>query len=137
MAQDSTKYSTVVSPSFAGDGSNGGGRTGPPFPHPVRSLSTSPPRRAEPAAAGKLQLVAVGNRFCLARQGEATSRQDLPSATDAGSRAERLAPGRGDSADSLRVGGGVGWPAALRSRSSSDEGSIHRYPMIKQKKASQ
>jgi hypothetical protein len=92
-----------------------------------RSLSTSPPRRADPPAAGKLQLVAVGNRFCLARQDEANSaRPGQLSPADAVGKGERAAPGRGDSVDPRRAGGSAGWPAALRSRSSSDEGSIHR-----------
>ncbi len=105
-----------------------GRRDGPPFLPTGRSLSTSPPRRADPPAAGKLQLVAVGNRFCLARQDEAKSaRPGQLSPADAVGKGERAAPGRGDSVDPRRAGGSAGWPAALRSRSSSDEGSIHRY----------
>ena len=106
-----------------------GRRDGPPFLPTGRSLSTSPPRRADPPAAGKLQLVAVGNRFCLARQDEASSARPghQLSPADAVGKGERAAPGRGDSVDTRRAGGSAGWPAALRSRSSSDEGSIHRY----------
>ena len=94
----------------------------------VRSLSTSPARRPEPA--GKLlQLVAVGNRFCLARQPQLLPRK---SASEEAAGRERPAvkglqspPTRGDSIE-RRSASSSGWPTALRSRSSSDERSIHR-----------
>jgi hypothetical protein len=104
----------------------------------TRSLSISPPRRPDPPI-GKLQLVALGNRFCLARQPSQPVISQAAAEHVEGDRRERSStksslppPGRGDSIE-RRSTDCSGWPAALRSRSSSDERSIHRYPHVKKK----